>query len=244
MLQKQSTHVLNFRFHDCTDEYLLVATYLMQQVSHVSEREVLNQQAYMLFYVRDRKNPVPKKPSEVAQKENMKVSVNASRASATLNQALKKEGILNSQAENLFNGTSSTAQKNTLNIDLSRASLTKDGPIQQRNSPVILENSLMQSKESVSEPSSQKISSEVLSVGNSGLECLLPIGQHVKDCSHPHNQKTLVAPAANEISKCNENGHPKEHVKDTPSMAPSVSDPKTVTAQTVMDENSQKVDVI
>ncbi|OIW18627.1 hypothetical protein TanjilG_13379 [Lupinus angustifolius] len=63
------------------------------RVSHVSEREVLNQQAYMLFYVRDRKSIVPRKPVDIAKKENMKVNVNlnvnANRDSSTSHHELK-----------------------------------------------------------------------------------------------------------------------------------------------------------
>ncbi|CAL0307069.1 unnamed protein product [Lupinus luteus] len=59
------------------------------RVSHVSEREVLNQQAYMLFYVRDRKSIVPRKPVDIAKKENMKVNLNANRDSSTSHQLLK-----------------------------------------------------------------------------------------------------------------------------------------------------------
>ncbi|KAL9326087.1 hypothetical protein ACSQ67_006732 [Phaseolus vulgaris] len=53
------------------------------RVSHVSEREVLNQQAYMLFYVRDRKSIVPRKPVDIAKKENVKSNVNGNKESST-----------------------------------------------------------------------------------------------------------------------------------------------------------------
>ncbi|KAJ8562192.1 hypothetical protein K7X08_011483 [Anisodus acutangulus] len=41
------------------------------QVVQVSERKVLEQKAYMLFYVRDRKSPVPKKSVDVARNDNV-----------------------------------------------------------------------------------------------------------------------------------------------------------------------------
>ena len=85
---------------------LITVTHLIQQVGHVSEREVLNQQAYMLFYVRDRKNIVPKKPVDIAQKENMKANVNANKAALNSNQALKKELIPTGQAETLLSNAS------------------------------------------------------------------------------------------------------------------------------------------
>ncbi|KAJ4840957.1 hypothetical protein Tsubulata_018151 [Turnera subulata] len=45
------------------------------QVRQVSEKQVLEQKAYMLFYVRDRKNTAPRKSVDVVQKENTKAMV-------------------------------------------------------------------------------------------------------------------------------------------------------------------------
>ncbi|KAM7263898.1 hypothetical protein ACFE04_001581 [Oxalis oulophora] len=42
------------------------------RVGQVSEKAVLDQKAYMLFYVRDRKNIVPRIPVEIPQKQNLK----------------------------------------------------------------------------------------------------------------------------------------------------------------------------
>ncbi|XP_021730953.1 ubiquitin carboxyl-terminal hydrolase 23-like [Chenopodium quinoa] len=41
------------------------------RVYQVSEKTVMEQKAYMLFYVRDRKNPAPKKAMDVVHKENL-----------------------------------------------------------------------------------------------------------------------------------------------------------------------------
>ncbi|XP_054806372.1 ubiquitin carboxyl-terminal hydrolase 23 [Prosopis cineraria] len=213
------------------------------RVSHVSEREVLNQQAYMLFYVRDRKNIVPKKPVDMAQKENMKVNVSASKASVNSNQALKKELVLTGRAENLLSNTSSTAEahKSSLNIDSLRGSLSKEASNQQRNSS--LKDQLIQNKQSVSElcsqPLAQKQSSEVLSVAKPEPEGLLPLGERVNN-SCPHNMKNLVASAAVSINKGKENGVSKEDVKDILFLAPSVSDPEKAASQPVTDETSWK----
>ncbi|KAF8102548.1 hypothetical protein N665_0198s0248 [Sinapis alba] len=51
------------------------------KVIQVSEKTVFNQKAYMLFYVRDRKNTSPKNPVTVAKKEASKESVAINRAS-------------------------------------------------------------------------------------------------------------------------------------------------------------------
>ncbi|CAK7338208.1 unnamed protein product [Dovyalis caffra] len=45
------------------------------QVRQVSEKTVFEQKAYMLFYVRDRKNVVSRKPADVVQKESMKATL-------------------------------------------------------------------------------------------------------------------------------------------------------------------------
>ncbi|KAI9125580.1 hypothetical protein K1719_002998 [Acacia pycnantha] len=212
------------------------------RVSHVSEREVLNQQAYMLFYVRDRKNILPKKPVDIAQKENMKVNVSASKASIYSNQALKKELVLTGSAEKLLSNTSSTeAQKSSLNI----------APNQQRHSP-LKEDRLIQNKQSVSEPQNkqsvselcplplaQKESSELLSVAKPEPEGLLPSVESVNN-SCTHNMKNLVASATDFINKGKENGVSKEDVKDTPSLAPYVCNPEKAASQPVTDETSQK----
>ncbi|KAJ7979614.1 Ubiquitin carboxyl-terminal hydrolase [Quillaja saponaria] len=160
------------------------------RVHHVSEREVLNQQAYMLFYVRDRKNIVPRKPVDVAQKENMKVNVNGSRSSSTLNQGVK-ELVKNAPTEDRFNGVVSSTgetQKDTLNVDSSMAFLSKNV--------------------SVSEPSSQaplpKGSQEVLPVPDSKvIESVLPSGPSEKTCSRPQTLKKLIASAGDIIDDGN-----------------------------------------
>ncbi|XP_028760870.1 ubiquitin carboxyl-terminal hydrolase 23 [Neltuma alba] len=235
------------------------------RVSHVSEREVLNQQAYMLFYVRDRKSSVSKKPVDIAQKENIEVNVSASKATVYSSQALKKELVLTGQTENLLSKTCSSAEapKSSLNIDSLRGSLSKDASNQQRNSP--LKNRLIQNKQSVSEPCSQppaqkdcliqnkqsvsescsqppaqKESLELPPLAKSEPESLLPLGECVNN-SCTHNMKNLVASATDFINKGKENGVSKEDVKDTLSLAPSVSDPEKAASQPVIDETSQKI---
>lgn len=129
---------------------------LLKQVSHVSEREVLNQQAYMLFYVRDRKSIVPRKPVDIAKKENMKTNLNVNRESSTSNHVLQEypNGTIENKAE-------------------------KDALVLQKHN-VILAESLMQSKRHGSELSSkaqaQNDSPDGLSVAKSELGCLSSLG--------------------------------------------------------------------
>ncbi|CAA0819979.1 Ubiquitin carboxyl-terminal hydrolase 23 [Striga hermonthica] len=61
------------------------------QVVQVSERSVLEQKAYMLFYVRDRKRFIPRKPVNVIQRENMVMSVIENEAYSKLNMELKEK---------------------------------------------------------------------------------------------------------------------------------------------------------
>ncbi|GER27761.1 ubiquitin carboxyl-terminal hydrolase [Striga asiatica] len=61
------------------------------QVFQVSEKRVLEQKAYMLFYVRDRKNFIPRKPVNVIQKENMVMSAIGNEAYSKLNMELKEK---------------------------------------------------------------------------------------------------------------------------------------------------------
>ncbi|KAM7266818.1 hypothetical protein ACFE04_008984 [Oxalis oulophora] len=56
------------------------------QVGQVNERTVMNQKAYMLFYVRDRKKFLSRKPVDILQKENLNGDVNGKKICSNLNQ--------------------------------------------------------------------------------------------------------------------------------------------------------------
>ncbi|KAL3034360.1 hypothetical protein AAZX31_02G189600 [Glycine max] len=176
------------------------------RVSHVSEREVLNQQAYMLFYVRDRKNIVPRKPVDIAKKENMKTNVNGNRESSTSNHVLQEypNGTIENKAE-------------------------KDALVLQKHN-VILAESLMQSKRHGSELSSkaqaQNDSPDGLSVAKSELGCLSSLDHSGKDYSLPHNLKSLAAPVGEKNNLRYENVISKEGIKDSPSIVPSSTNPQ------------------
>ncbi|XP_027329426.1 ubiquitin carboxyl-terminal hydrolase 23 isoform X2 [Abrus precatorius] len=195
------------------------------RVSHVSEREVLNQQAYMLFYVRDRKSILPRKPADIAKKENMKSNVNGNRDSSTSNHVLRE--YPNGLAENKFCGEPSLtaeAEKNISNVDSSRAYFLKDAQVQQKNS-VILTESLIQSKKPVSELSSkaqeQKDFPVGLSVAKSELGCLSSSDHCRKD-----SVKCLAKPVGDKLNMCNENAISEEGSKDSLSMVPISTNPQ------------------
>ncbi|KAI4344278.1 hypothetical protein L6164_011524 [Bauhinia variegata] len=218
------------------------------RVYHASEREVLNQQAYMLFYVRDQKNIFPRKPVDLAQKENMKLNVNLIKAS-TFNQGFK-ELVPNGPAENRSSGaapSSAEAQKNILNVDSSKVYSLKDVSVQQSNSLVLAKN-MMQKKESVSEPSMMPLPKEDSLKGVSPakftpVEQLSSLGQSGNDCSKPQSLKNLVASSADSIKKCGENEISKEDMKSSLSMLPSVSGPQNSSTKLVTNETSHKNNV-
>ncbi|KAJ6731739.1 UBIQUITIN CARBOXYL-TERMINAL HYDROLASE [Salix purpurea] len=60
------------------------------QVRQVSEKTVLEQKAYMLFYVRDRKNVVARKPVDVVKKESMKATLGSNFANLVAKQFSKE----------------------------------------------------------------------------------------------------------------------------------------------------------
>ncbi|CAK8564304.1 unnamed protein product [Lathyrus sativus] len=210
-------------------------------VKHASEREVLNQQAYMLFYVRDRKSIAPKKPDVIAKEENVTTNVIGNRCPLTSNDALND--YPNGQVENMFCGDSSLTadtQKNLINVDSSRVSCENDALVQQKDSDILVEN-LMNSKTPVSELTSkeqtQKTSSDEPSVAISELECLSSLDHSRKD-NDPCIQKSLDAPVVDRPNQFNENAISKVCV-DSPTIEPTVSSPLNFPGRPASDKTSQ-----
>ncbi|XP_030510661.1 ubiquitin carboxyl-terminal hydrolase 23 isoform X1 [Cannabis sativa] len=88
------------------------------RVVQVSEKTVLEQKAYMLFYVRDRKTIIPRKPVDLSQKENAKTNENRAKNYMNSNQVLTKP-IQNGSTVVGLNGVTSSAsvtQKDALNV--------------------------------------------------------------------------------------------------------------------------------
>lgn len=99
---------------------------LLYQVVQVSERTVLEQKAYMLFYVRDRSNVVPRKPLNLSQKENIKTIEYGIKTPAANNQPLKRP-VQNGSTEVKPNGLASSvslAQKDTSDVGPPRIPLS------------------------------------------------------------------------------------------------------------------------
>lgn len=174
----------------------------------------------MLFYVRDRKSIVPRKPVDIAKKENMKTNLNVNRESSTSNHVLKEypNGTVENKAE-------------------------KGALVLQKHSVILAEN-LIQSKRHGSELSSeaqaQKDSPDGLSVAKSELGCLSSLDHSGKDYSLPHNLKSLAAPVGKNNLR-NENVFSKEGIKDSPSIVPSSTNPQNVELTTEWKSQSLKV---
>ncbi|KAJ9697595.1 hypothetical protein PVL29_009429 [Vitis rotundifolia] len=100
------------------------------RVVQVSERTVLDQKAYMLFYVRDRKNFTPKKSIDVVQKQNLVASAIAKKTYSSVSQGLKGT-IQNGPVEKSLSGAvaSAAVTKNDVsNVGLSKEILSKEAP--------------------------------------------------------------------------------------------------------------------
>ncbi|QHO50475.1 Ubiquitin carboxyl-terminal hydrolase [Arachis hypogaea] len=168
------------------------------RVYNVSEREVLNQQAYMLFYVRDRKNIVSRKSVDIIKKEN------GNRDSAAANQVLK--GLSNGLAENKSCEPSlnAKAQIKMSNFDSSVVSFTKYSLVQPKSCPS-LAGSFVQNKKPISDPSSKeqphKGSQGGLSIVGLEHECLSTLDNSRKENSLPSCVKSLVDPAGDNTDK-------------------------------------------
>lgn len=213
---------------------------LLQQVSHVSEREVLNQQAYMLFYVRDRKSIVPRKPVDIAKKENVKSNVNGNKESSTSSHVLME--YPNVPAENKFCTEpflTEEEKKKMSNVDSSTS--VKDALV---HHSVILEENLMQSKKHGSELPSNTQAHDLpdgLSVAKAELGCLSSLGHSGKDYSLHHNLKGLAAPVGEKVYLCKENIISKEDIMDSPSLVPLSTNSHTCELATDGKSQSMKV---
>ncbi|KAJ6743011.1 hypothetical protein OIU85_017033 [Salix viminalis] len=81
------------------------------QVRQVSEKAVLEQKAYMLFYVRDRKTIVSRKPVDVVQKESMKATFGSNFADLVAKQ-FSNECVGSGLTGNRLGATDSSAAMN------------------------------------------------------------------------------------------------------------------------------------
>lgn len=198
----------------------------------------------MLFYVRDRRNIVPRKmPADVAQKENFKATANGNKISSTFNQGLK-ETVKNGPVENPLSGaTSATAltRKDASNVGPSMTPLMKEASVKKNNS-LIMTESLVVKKDSESEPFSKvPLSSnplEGLPVTNTksieGMSPSAPSGNG----DAPNIENTTEAKVSDNI----ENRSSKKDLRVSVATSPnSDASQSSSTSKLAIDETSQKV---
>ncbi|GMY33672.1 ubiquitin carboxyl-terminal hydrolase 23-like [Fagus crenata] len=212
---------------------------LRSQVAPTSEKRVLEQQAYMFFYVHDRRNIVPRKPpTDVAQKDNLKAKANGNRTSSTFNQG-SKETVQNGPVEKQLNSATPAAaiRKDASNGVPSMAPLVKEASVQKDNGL-----SPWPKKDSVSENFSKAPLSnnppEGLPVSNPKLiEGLSP---SASSCNG--DVPNFGSTAKGKIDDYNEKGKLKTDLRVSVAMSPSFNDAQSSsTAKNVTDETSHKV---
>ncbi|KAF9662750.1 hypothetical protein SADUNF_Sadunf18G0086700 [Salix dunnii] len=148
------------------------------QVRQVSEKTVLEQKAYMLFYVRDRKNVVARKPVDVVKKESMKATLGSNFANLVAKQ-FSKEHLDNGLIGNRLESTNSSAAVNKKDASIPVTSseiYPKDASYQQNNRQKLLKvHSALETSSAPLAFPSKGAPSKGASLANSELrECMPP----------------------------------------------------------------------
>ncbi|TYI71562.1 hypothetical protein E1A91_D08G304500v1 [Gossypium mustelinum] len=176
------------------------------RVVQVSERTVLEQKAYMLFYVRDRRNTAPRKATGILQRDNLKANVNGR---SVLNQNLKEHMQTCSVGKKLSaSGTcAAMTPKVTVNGDLSKETIMKEVPSLQNH--VMAEGSVL--KESFFPPFNvpSKDSSEACSSNLVQGEDLQPSACSVGGNLGSSKTENSTVTTGGKDSDCNERGNTK-----------------------------------
>lgn len=187
----------------------------------------------MLFYVRDRKNIVPRKPFDIAQKENIKVNEIGTKTYSTYNQGLEKpvrNGLVDEKLKNAVSST--TAQKNSLDVGPPREYFSNKASNRPMSEPSL--------KASVSKDPSERLSFPPPSLG----QCLIP------SASSPSNNNVdtsnlevgATVKAGSNVSDSNDGGISNKDISTLVSISPSFDVPQNFdAAKNVSVETSQKV---
>ncbi|PPS04216.1 hypothetical protein GOBAR_AA16460 [Gossypium barbadense] len=112
------------------------------RVFQVSEKTVLEQKAYMLFYVCDRRNTAPKNSVDILQRDNVKASVDGK---SIFNQN-PGEHVQTGPIQNKL--SAAVPQKDIINGGLSKETIMKEVPSQQNNVQ-LMEEGLVLKKEAI-----------------------------------------------------------------------------------------------
>ncbi|KAA8522873.1 hypothetical protein F0562_009296 [Nyssa sinensis] len=194
------------------------------RVVQVNERKVLEQKAYMLFYVRNRKNFVPKKPVDVVQKDKFAINAMGNKTHSNSNHSLK-EAKQNGLVEKKLNGVDSSAaacHRNALVAGASNKTLIKEPSVQKSNGFVVVKCN----KDSVLEPSSKlpllKDPVKELSVRNLNGEGLPPSSPSVKGSDDTLElDNAMITTTGARINDYNDDRSTKKDLNDSISIAPN-----------------------
>lgn len=181
----------------------------------------------MLFYVRDRRNIVSKKPLDIAQKENIKAHEIGTKIYSTYNQGAKKpvqNGLVNNRSNNAVSSTAAT-QKNALDVGPLGATISKEA----LNCPT-------------SEPSLKAPLSERISLP-SQEQCLIPSAPSPSgNIDISKLEVGGITTVGTEVNYLNEKGSSSENFSTLVSTTPSLKDSQSTDAtKNVIVETSEKV---
>ncbi|CAN1166715.1 Ubiquitin carboxyl-terminal hydrolase 23 [Linum perenne] len=162
-----------------------------ERVHQVSEKTVLNQKAYMLFYVRDRKTVAPRKQFDEVKNENMKPAVGGN--------------IPNMAAKQMPNGVSTGNKKGLLEV----GAPPKGVSAEQNNEPVKPQCSIQKAHPvSASSPEEQLIPKhdlrECLTISAPSVTAIVSPPKP-KDCTEPRAAGTSVSGGASSSSTDEQN---------------------------------------
>ncbi|XP_060171783.1 ubiquitin carboxyl-terminal hydrolase 23 isoform X1 [Lycium barbarum] len=108
------------------------------QVVQVSERKVLEQKAYMLFYVRDRKSPVPKKSVNVARNDNVITDAIGSKIYSNHSQRFKDTVQNGFHVNNVDSFSGAKDQRGTLSAEVSKERTSTNGLVPPKVNGVVV----------------------------------------------------------------------------------------------------------
>lgn len=213
------------------------------RVVQVNERSVLEQKAYMLFYVRDRKNIVPRKPTDVVQKENLKANVNGNKTCSIVRQPAK-DRPQSCPTQNGGHGadSSAAARHKAVNGGLSKETHLKSASVQPAQ--VLVERSVPK-KETLLEPSARaslpKNPSEGLSIPNpdQGKSSQPSVPSNISD-DLAYSTENYATAATAYVNYSKESGGSKNDMEISLTTLPNCNETQTF-ASKLVNESSQKI---
>ncbi|XP_047940665.1 ubiquitin carboxyl-terminal hydrolase 23-like [Salvia hispanica] len=183
------------------------------QVVQVNERKVLEQKAYMLFYVRDRKNVGTNNHANALQKNNMNAIGNA--AYSKLNLEIK-EKIVNGSNERKINGSAALSRRDAPMTALPKEKLTVEHQDLARNAKC--KSMVQQLKAPQKEDSAMELNSSVN--GSGGASNGGHVAANTLSTVEKHNTNSAVLSVAMPSSyKESDKEKPSESAEKAPDSA-------------------------